>query len=175
MYFYDLPLTVDIVRFHHHGYYPFASSSRERQRRRKLGSNRGLQRSANGIQRLPNLHNNCVYGSLLCHVGRAQAKSGKLLQGFCLAFVAICLIVVLLCRSFFGFLGRIGQTKSLPLWDEEGGGYGGVVGAACIVFYFLFACTVADDDWSVLYTVIFCINNIFLSFNKKKKKIMSYE
>jgi len=148
MYLYGFPLTVDIVRFLHHGYYPFASSSRDRQRRRKLGSNRGLQRSANAIQRLPNLHNNCVYGSLLCYVGPAQAKSGKLLQGFCLAFVAIFLIVVLLCRSFFGFLGRIGQTstKSLRLWEEEGGGHAGVVDTACIVFYFLFASTVAYDD-----------------------------
>lgn len=151
MYFYGFPLTVYTVHFLHHGYYPFASSSRNRQRRRKVGSNRGLQRSANGIPRLPNLHNNCVYGSLLCYVGPAQAKSGKLLQGFRLAFVAICPIVVLLCCSFFRFLGRIGQTKSLRLWEEEGGGHDGVVDAACIVRVLL----CVFDDRVLLFVCVY--------------------
>lgn len=129
----------------------FILYTRNRQRRRKVGSNRGLQRSANGIPRLPNLHNNCVYGSLLCYVGPAQAKSGKLLQGFRLAFVAICLIVVLLCRSFFRFLGRLGQTKSLRLWEEEGGGHDGVADAACIVRVLL----CVFDDRVLLFVCVY--------------------
>ena len=132
MYFYRFTLTVYIVRFLHHVYHSFASSSRERQQRRKMASHRGLQRSANGISRLPNLHNNCVYGSLLCYVGQTQAKSGKLLQGFCLAFIAICLIIILLCRSFFGFLGCIGQTKSWRGLEDFS------VDATYIVFLFFF-------------------------------------
>ena len=126
MYFYRFPLTAYIAGFLHHVYHSFASSSQERQQRQKMSSNCGLQRSANGISRLPNLHNNCVYGSLLCYVGPTQAKStGTLLQGFCLAFIAICLIIILLCHSFFRFLGCIGHTKSSREWEEEGGGHGG--------------------------------------------------